>query len=99
MYWECVKNIREHIKPYISIKCNLTDLETIHGNNKEPYNIGDRIGVRLPGRNDVIRCRVTKTTKNPRTPETDTIEIETFRPSFMANFFRDYFKSSGHIKL
>jgi hypothetical protein len=99
IYWDCVKAIRNHIQPEITINCSTIDLEKLSGESGTLYNVGDVIYVRIPGRTDTIQCRITRTTKNPRKPEEEQIEISTYRTSFMDTFYQGTFKSPGSINI
>jgi hypothetical protein len=98
LYWLCVDAIRQHLKPDVTISIDLVDLKALTGSS-ENYNIGDAIFVRLPGRDDLVECRISKTTKDPRHPEDVKIEISTYKTTFMQSFFRNYFKSPGAIDI
>lgn len=99
LYWDCVEKIREHLQPEVEIKCELVDFLKLEGAEGELFNIGDVVYIRLPGRTDVVECRITKTTKDPRRPDNEKIEISTYRTTFMAEFFKGYFNNPGAIVL
>lgn len=98
LYWECVNTIRNHLQPAVELGIELVNLLKLEGTD-EYYNIGDVVNIRLPGRDDVVTCRITKTTKDPRNPTGEQLEISTYRTTFMQDFFQKYFKSSGAIQL
>lgn len=97
LYWECVNHIHEHLNPQVDISCNVVDLKKLQGAVSEYYNIGDIVYIRIPNRSDVVQCRITKTSKNPREPESVDIEISTYKTNFLRNFFKSTFKSPGSI--
>jgi len=99
MYWDCVDKIREHLNPEVNIECDIVDLSKLEGADGELFNIGDTIYIKLPGRTDAIQCRITKTVKDPRHPESMDITINTYRMSFMQDFFQSTFKGHANIDL
>lgn len=99
MYWDCVETIREHLQPRIDFSCTVQDLKKLNGDVPEYYNTGDVIYVRLAGRSDAVQCRITKTVKDPREPENDSISIQSFKTGFMASFFKSFYKSPGSIDI
>ena len=98
LYWDCVSKIRESLIPEVELSIELVNLAKLQG-AEEYYNIGDEIRIHLLGRNDIVPCRITKTTKDPRNPASETADISTQRATFMQDFFRKYFRSPGAIKL
>lgn len=96
LYWLCVDNLRQHLQPRVNISCNVIDLKKLEGAESENYCVGDRVYVRLPGFEQVVECRITRTTKNQRTPELDSIEMSSHKTSFMKLFFKRL-KSPGSI--
>lgn len=99
LYWECVTHIREHLHPEISISCNIIDIQRLRGLGSQKFNVGDTVKVRLPGRETLVTARILKTTKNPRNPESDSIEIGNYSTKFTKQFFKNFFKVSGEITL
>jgi len=100
IYWDCVDAIREHKDPKVDISCNIVDLKQLKGAESEYYNTGDIVYIRIKGRTDAIQCRITKTTKDPRNPESTSIEISNYKTSFMRDFFKNgTFKSPGAIQI
>lgn len=97
LYWECVEHIHEHTTPIVKIDCSVSDLKKIQGYDGEYYNTNDIVPVRIPGRRDKVQCRITSTTKDPRKPEEDQITIETYKTSFMRQFFMSAYRSPGTI--
>lgn len=97
LYWECIKNTKEHLQPQIDFTCQVMDLNKLYGGTPEYYNTGDVVLIKIPNRADPVQCRVTKTVKDPRKPEEDEITISTYRTSFMAQFFKSIYKSPGSI--
>lgn len=98
MYWAAVNTIKAHLQPSVELGIELVNLLKIEG-TAEYYNIGDVLNIRLPGREDVVTCRITKTIKDPRNPSGEKVEISTYRATFMQDFFQKYFKSPGAIQL
>jgi hypothetical protein len=96
MYWNCVKELRQHLQPEIEIKCTPTSLNTIT-NTETIYNTGDTIYIRLPGRPITVECRITKTIKNPQTPETTQITIKTYHNNFINDLYQKYYKNNPEI--
>ena len=68
MYWSCAKTLRQYLQPEIEIQCTPLSLYTIT-NTETMYSTGDMIYIRLPDRPITVECRITKTIKNPQTPE------------------------------
>jgi len=99
LYWACVVNIKQYLQPEVTITCNVIDIDKLTGGAAEHYNVGDTVYVRLPGRTTPITARVMKTTKNPREPQNDTIEIGNYKINFMKDFYKSYYKSSGAITI
>jgi hypothetical protein len=97
MYWNCVDKVRQHLQPNITLSTTIMDLKAMEGLENSTFNIGDVIYVNLPFRDDVVQCRITKTIKDPRKPENLQIEINTYKSTFMEDFFQSYFKSPGSI--
>ena len=97
MYWLCVDTTRQHLQPDVTITCDLIDLKSIEGLENSTFNIGDVIYIYLPFSNVVVQCRITKTTKDPRKPEDLVIEINTYKSTFMQDFFQNYFKNPGPV--
>lgn len=98
-YWECVNTIKAHLQPSVEIKCNVIDLAKLLGETPEYFNLGDHVYIRLPYKTDIISARITRTVKNPRKPQDDSIEIKTNPASFMSEFFKSYVKSSQAISI
>jgi hypothetical protein len=82
IYWLCVTNLREHLEPEINIDCTVADLNAIDGRDVGPFNVGDTVYIRIPGLGNVVEARVLKTTKNPREPDSDKIEIGNYITDF-----------------
>lgn len=97
LYWECVTHIREHLQPEVSIECNMIDIQRLKGLGEQRFNVGDTVNIRLPNRNTLVTARILKTTKDPRHPESDKIEIGNYSTKFTKQFFKQFFKSSGAI--
>jgi hypothetical protein len=99
LYWACVNKTRESLIPEVELSIEMVNLVKLQG-AEEYYNVGDKLNVHILSRNDIIPCRITKTTKDPRQPASETYEISTYRVTFMQDFFRKNFRgSSGAIKL
>lgn len=98
LYWECVNTVKANLQPSVELSIELVNLLKLEGAAKY-YRIGDVVPVRLPGRDDVVTCRITKTIKDPRDPANEQVEISTYKSTFMQDFFQKYFKSPGAIQL
>jgi hypothetical protein len=96
MYWECVKTLKQHLQPEIEIKCTPTSLNRLT-QKETTYNVGDTIYIQLPGRPITIQCRITKTIKNPKTPETTQITIKTYHNNFINDLYNKYYKNNPQI--
>lgn len=99
LYWDCVELIREHLQPKIDFTCTIQDLKKLNGDIPEYYNTGDVVYIRLVGRVDAVQCRITKTVKDPREPDNDKVTIQSYKTSFMSNFFKSFYKSPGSINI
>jgi len=99
MYWECVDALKEVLKPSIEITANVVDLKKLMGETPTYFNVGDTVSIRLPGHDDLVTARITGTTKNPRSPGEDTVEISNVNVNFMNTFLGKFFKSPGDITL
>ena len=86
IYWDCVTQIKKSNQPTIVLTTTVMDIQKMKGNTPEYYNAGDTVYIKMPGRVNRVKARVTKTTKNPRQPDKDKIEIGNYN----LNFFIDY---------
>lgn len=99
LYWDCIDHIRDHLQPVVKFTCSVADLKKLQGYTPEYYNTGDIIYIRIPGRTDLVECRITKTTKDPRKPDDDSVTVESHKTSFMAEFLKNNYKSVGPINI
>ena len=95
LYWLCVDKIREHLRPNVEISVDFVNLIKLAG-TEDYYNIGDVVHIQLPA-GTVVQCRITGTTKDPREPGSERIDISTYRSTFMQDFFQNKFKNPDSV--
>ncbi len=91
IYWACVTQIENNQNPGVTLTCQVIDIEKLKGNEPEYYNASDTVYVNVPGNANGIPARVIKTTKNPRTPDKDKLEIG----NYVFDFIGDYVSSAS----
>lgn len=98
LYWECVDNIREHLEPEINMSCKVLDLKKLAGITNEYFKTGDTVNIRLPVYG-MVSTRITKTTKNPRELNNDTIDLGNYQTNFLTELIGGRYKSAGMVDL
>lgn len=87
LYWACVGKINEKLQPAIKLTAdNMVDIHKIIDFSPTWFNVGDTVALQLPGRYDKVAARVIKTTKDPREPESDAIELGNYNIDFFADY-------------
>lgn len=94
LYWLCVEKINEKKQPQVKLESNVLDVCKIKGYEPTYYNVGDTVSLQLLGRYDRIQVRIIKTTKNPREPKNDKIELGNFVIDFFADYLHNFYPRS-----
>ncbi len=94
MYWLCVSKIHEKQQPSVKLTTNVIDIKKIKGYDPTYFNVGDKVALQLPGRYDKVQARVIKTTKNPREPEKDKVELGNYQIDFFADYLQNFYPRS-----
>lgn len=97
IYWECVENIKAHLQPDVTLSGNIINLSKLEGlEDIEYYNIGDTVYIQLISGN-VVQCRLTSTTKDPRSPASESATIKTYNSTFLQSFYQSKFKNPNSV--
>ena len=101
LYWACVDKINETLQPAIKLTAdNLIDIRKITELNPTYFNVGDTVALQLPGRYDKVSARIIKTTKDPREPESDKVELGNYNIDFFADYVnKPYVRKSAFIEI
>lgn len=87
LYWACVDKINETLQPAIKLTAdNMADIRKITELNPTYFNVGDTVALQLPGRYDKVTARIAKTSKDPREPESDKVELGNYNIDFFADY-------------
>lgn len=74
IYNDCANKIMDKRNPEVTIEATVTDLRIIT-NGTETYNVGDKVYLKIPFKDEILHATVTKTVKNNRTPSSNKITI------------------------
>lgn len=94
IYWAAVKAINEQLHPQVQLSTDVVDIGLLDGNDPSYYNVGDTVVLILPGTYNRVQARVTKTTKDPREPEKDSIELGNYQIDFFADYLKTFYPRS-----
>jgi hypothetical protein len=94
LYWLAVGKINEHLQPQVQLSTDVVDIGLLNGYDPSYYNVGDTVALQLPGTYNRVQARVTKTTKNPREPEKDKIELGNYQIDFFADYLQTFYPRS-----
>ncbi len=90
LYWACVSQINSNKEPGITLTAQVIDISKLKGDDPEYYNAGDTVYVDIPGFKNRVPARIIKTTKNPRTPDKDKLEIGNYVFDFIGDFVNNF---------
>lgn len=91
IYWLCVGKIRERLHPKVRLSTDIINIRKLKDYEPSYFNVGDRVSLIMPGRQERVEARIISTEKNPRNFEADSIELGNYQIDFFADYLKTFY--------